>query len=157
MKTLLVYDSAFGNTEKVALEIARLVRQHSLLLLSRIEEANLLDLEGVDLLVVGSPTQRHQPTLSIQAWLAQIPDGALRHLQASAFDTRYNMPTVISGSAASAIRKQLRKKGARRVLPSGSFVVSDREGPLVEGEIERVAEWVRQILAEAGVNLGAEL
>jgi hypothetical protein len=33
------------------------------------------------------------------------------------------------------------------VVPPEGFYVSDTEGPLLEGELERAADWTRQIVA----------
>jgi len=38
------------------------------------------------------------------------------------------------------------KKGGDRVLSLEGFYVQDSEGPLKDGELERAADWVREIL-----------
>ncbi|MFC1983163.1 hypothetical protein ACFLV5_05230 [Chloroflexota bacterium] len=37
------------------------------------------------------------------------------------------------------------KKGGNLVVPEEGFFVKDKEGPLVDGEIERAARWARSM------------
>jgi hypothetical protein len=41
----------------------------------------------------------------------------------------------------------LEKSGANPIVPPESFIVSGREGPLADGELERARTWARQIMA----------
>jgi len=58
MKTLIVYDSAYGNTEKVARAIGDAVMGEVEVL--RVGEVNSSELKIYDLLIFGSPTQGGQ-------------------------------------------------------------------------------------------------
>jgi flavodoxin len=51
------------------------------------------------------------------------------------------------GYAAKPIADKLKKKGGKLVLPPEGFFVQGSEGPLKEGEVERAAEWAKQLLA----------
>jgi len=53
----------------------------------------------------------------------------------------------IFGYAAQPIAGRLEKKGGELVIPPEGFYVDDTEGPLLEGELERAADWARQIVA----------
>jgi flavodoxin len=57
-KTLVVYDSTYGNTEKIAQAIGEAIGGQIL----RVGEVNPADLKGFDLLIVGSPTRGGLPT-----------------------------------------------------------------------------------------------
>ena len=146
MKALVIYDSKFGNTEQVTQAIADTLGEEGMVQLISVDEADALELEGVDLLVLGGPTQRHGLSPAVRAWLELIPRGVMRGLFVAAFDTRYRMPRWKSGSAALAIARKLRRKGASLLLPAESFFVVGREGPLEDGELERAARWARLIL-----------
>lgn len=63
MKTLIVFDSRFGNTEKIAQDIRDAISSEVRML--RPKEANLDELGSVDLLIVGSPTWGGRPSFSI--------------------------------------------------------------------------------------------
>lgn len=49
------------------------------------------------------------------------------------------------GFAAKSIEKKLKMKGGHPVVEPAGFEVLDKEGPLLEGELERAAVWARQI------------
>jgi hypothetical protein len=100
MNALIVYDSTFGNTERIARAIAG--RLESALLI-RAEEAGTLERPECDLLIVAGPTQRHGVSPALREWLERLPRGALKDVPAAAFDTRYRMSWLLSGSAAARI------------------------------------------------------
>ena len=56
MKILIVYDSAYGNTEKIVRAIAGAIPPSNEIKVLRAGEANPSALERLDLLIVGSPT-----------------------------------------------------------------------------------------------------
>lgn len=146
MNALVIYDSTFGNTETIAREIADTLEEQGSVRVLRVGEAGTHDFAGVDLLVVGCPTQRHKATPAFEAFLEAIPRKALRGLLAAAFDTRYRKARWLTGSAAGAIAKKLKKAGASPLLPPESFFVVGREGPLEEGERARAGDWGRQVI-----------
>jgi flavodoxin len=84
MKAIIVYDSQFGNTERIAQVIAERLGAARLL---RVEDAGTLERKECDLLIVASPTQRHGASPAIQAWLERLPRRALKDVPAAAFDT----------------------------------------------------------------------
>jgi hypothetical protein len=52
----------------------------------------------------------------------------------------------VFGYAAKPISDRLEKKGGELVVSPEGFYVDGTEGPLTEGELERAADWARQIL-----------
>ena len=154
MNVLIVYDSQFGNTERIAraiggqLESARLFRA---------EEAGALDLTTCDFLIAAGPTQRQKTSCAMQAWLEHLPRGILKNVPAATFDTRYRMSRFLTGSAAQRIASRLKRAGARLVVPPESFFM-ERDVPpqgekrrhelerLEPGEEERASEWAAGIL-----------
>ncbi len=146
MNALVVYDSTFGNTESIAEAMTDVLAQRGTARLLRVNKVQPGDLEGIDLLVAGCPTQRRKPTPAIVAFLGVTPAAALEGLAVAAFDTRYHRPQPLTGSAAKAIAKRLRKAGAELLLPPESFFVMGREGPLEEGELGRTADWARELV-----------
>ena len=59
MKTVVIYESVYGNTEHVAEEFASVARRHGDVDLVRAEEADAGSLVGADLLLIGGPTHLH--------------------------------------------------------------------------------------------------
>jgi len=147
MKALVVYDSVYGNTEKIARAIADALAPSGEVKVLRAGEASPTDLKSIDLLIVGSPTQGGRATKAIQDFLNKLPDSAVKGIGVAAFDTRFSTKLVaIFGYGAGKIADSLKKKGATLVLPPEPFFVKGREGPLKEGELERAAGWAKRIL-----------
>lgn len=146
MNTLIIYDSEFGNTEQIAREIAGILDARGLVQLVAARNVGALDVKGVDLLVVGCPTQVHGLTSAMRELLDNIPHGALNGLPAAAFDTRYHVSRLLSGSAATQIARKLHKAGASLLLPGESFFVDSKKGPLEDGELLRVERWASSII-----------
>lgn len=143
MKTLVVYDSTFGNTEKVARAIASAIP--GTVKVSRVGQASADDLGGADLLVVGSPTVGGRATKPMQEFVERIPTAAAEHLRLAAFDTRITMKFAqVFGHAAPRMADSLTRKGSSLALPPEGFIVRGRNGPLAEGELERAADWGRK-------------
>jgi len=145
MKALVVYDSVYGNTEKIARAIGGAIAGEVKVL--RPGEVNPSDLASLDLLIVGSPTQGGRATPAIQEFLSKIPANALKNISVASFDTRFSTRLVkIFGYAAGRIANVLKDKGGRLVAPPEAFIVKSREGPLKEGELERAASWAKGII-----------
>lgn len=156
MKAMVVYDSAYGNTEKVARAIGQALGPSDNVEVVRVGEEKLEQIAGLTLLVVGSPTQKFSPLGTITRFLKIIPQNGLQGVKVAAFDTRFPQSKVeeigilaffvrIFGYAAEPMAKRLEKKGGELAVPPEAFYVGDTEGPLLEGELERAAEWARQI------------
>ena len=147
MKALIVFDSAYGNTEKIARAVAAGLAPSGDVKVLRAGEANISELESIDLLIVGSPTQGGRPTPAIQDFLNRVSEPAVRGISVAAFDTRISTRWVgIFGYAAGRIAGSLKTKGGTLILSPEGFFVKGTEGPLKEGELERAAGWAREIL-----------
>jgi len=144
MNALVVYDSRYGNTERIARAIADTLSGFGQARAVRAGETNSRQLAGADLLILGSPTQGWRPTTGMQSFLDSMPSG-LSGLSVASFDTRFQWPSLVTGSAARRMAGKLRKMGTRLLLPPESFFVSGTEGPLKEGETERATDWARLV------------
>jgi flavodoxin len=151
MSIQIVYDSKFGNTKQIAQIISNKMAEKASVQLISADEASS-SIAGVALLIVGSPAQAWLPTKAAQAFLEEIPQGALNGLEVAAFDTRLKRPMLLTGSAARSLAKTPKKKGGTLILPPESFFVSGTEGPLVEGEAGRAAIRAGEILKKYDMN-----
>jgi flavodoxin len=152
MNTLIVYDSLYGNTEKIAQAIGDAIGGQVL----QVGKVNPADLNGFDLLIVGSPTQQFRATQAIKKFIGGIRKGELNGIQVTAFDTRLGMEDMpsrilppfvkIFGYAAAPIADSLVSKGGKLAAPPEGFLVKGMEGPLKDGELERAAEWAKQLV-----------
>jgi flavodoxin len=156
MNVLVVFDSDFGNTEKVAQAIAQALAADATVEIQHADHVPPDTLASPDLLIVGSPTQGFRPTKPVTNLLGQLPREALKGKKAAAFDTRIDIKAMDSpilgfmvdkgGYAAKHIARRLEKAGGSLVAQPEGFLVEDTEGPLNEGELERAAAWARSLL-----------
>lgn len=139
MKTLVIHDSLYGNTEKIAHAIGDAFSgETNVVSVSKISNS---DLDNIDLLIVGSPTHGGRPTKAVQEFLNKIPADGLKDIRVAAFDTRVKVFIAkIFGFAADRIAKNLKSKGGYLVRPPKGFFVNGKEGPLKDGELELAAD-----------------
>jgi flavodoxin len=153
MKTLVIYDSQFGNTQRVAQLIGEALGDSTQVM--HVADVTPQQFEGLEALIVGSPTQRFRPTLPITTSLKSLPAKSLKGVHVAAFDTRLTVDEIegrsilsffvrIFGYAAKDIGRLLCKKGGKLVLPPEGFYVQGMEGPLVDGEPDRAVRWGKQ-------------
>jgi flavodoxin len=146
MNILIVYSSVYGNTEQIAKAIANSLNPLGNVKLVRADQANPSELESIEILIVGSPTQAGRPTTAIKEFLSKIPAGALKNIGVAVFDTRMDIFfTKLFGYAAPRIAESLKEKDGHLVLQPEGFIVKGKEGPLKPGELERAASWAKGI------------
>jgi len=150
MLTVVIYDTKFGNTEKVAQAIARGAGAHGSTRVMDTTEASGPLAERPDLLLVGGPTQRRGASPALRAFVDALP-ASLLGVPVGSFDTRYRGATLVMGSAAAEVAKRLAKAGGRVVGRPESFFIG-RGGPierqvLEAGELERAEAWGRSVTA----------
>jgi Flavodoxin len=155
MKTRIVYESMWGNTERVARAVARGLGGAPV---TEVADTLPSELEDLDLLVVGGPTHafsmsreatrqdahRHGAARGsdgggIRELLAELP-GDFR-VPVATFDTRVARVRHLPGSAAKAAEKDLRHAHHAHVVARESFYVKDTPGPLLGGELDRAEAW----------------
>ena len=155
---MVAYDSQFGNTEKIAQAIGQALGPPEDIEIVRVGDVKPEQLADLALLIVGSPTQRFSPTGATSLFLKGIPQNGLQGVKVAAFDTRFTESEIeririlaffvrIFGYAAKPIADRLEKKGGELAVPPEGFYVGDTEGPPLEGELERAADWARQVIA----------
>lgn len=147
MNALVIFDSFFGNTEQVARAIGETLGAQVV----KVSDARPDQLDGVELLVVGSPTRAFAASPATMDFLKNLPARRLAGVQVAAFDTRMNVEEVGSkflifmaglfGYGAEKIARALKRKGGTLKLPAEGFFVEGREGPVKPGELERATAW----------------
>jgi len=157
MRAAVVYDSLYGNTEKIAQTVAEGMKAKMKCEAVPVSQAGQIGERELDWLIVGSPTQGGRPTAAMQKWLEGLPAGSLKNVKAAAFDTRLlesrqvwglKMVMKMIGYAAPKIAGSLKAKGAEVVAAKG-FVVNGKEGPLDGTEVSDAWNWVREMVAAA--------
>jgi Flavodoxin len=164
MRAVIVYESMYGNTHKIADAIADGFRADADVAVVAVTEVDAGILDGVDVLVVGGPTHVHgmtRPTSrsaavdattkpgntlvvepgghepGVREWLTSLGDTDVR---AAAFDTRVHGPGWLTGRASTRIARRLRRHGCTLVARPESFLVT-KDSRLEPGEEERARRW----------------
>ncbi|MGZ3628337.1 MAG: flavodoxin family protein [Ktedonobacteraceae bacterium] len=152
MKACIIYDSMYGNTQKVAQAIGEGLTGEVKLV--RIGEANPSELKTCDLLIIGSPVHGGRATPALDTFIKQLPANSLEGISVAAFDTRFESEEQGVGLrllmsviryAAPRLAKAMEKKGGILVAEPEGFIVENKEGPLKEGELERATKWASQL------------
>jgi len=164
MKTVIVYESMYGNTHLVAEKLAEGVNSRAEAVLVPVSEATPEVIADADFIVVGGPTHMHGLTWSatrraaesdaekhddraldpdaegegLRTWFHTIDQGNER--PSAAFDTRFDGPAEFTGRASKGIARRLRHHGFRVIVDPESFLV-DKENHLVPGEGNRARAW----------------
>ncbi len=166
MRAVIVYESMFGSTKKVAEAIAGGLADCAEVSVVPVTSADAHILDGADLVVVGGPTHTHGMSRpgtrkragklarkpghelelvpgavsgpGVREWLASL--GRLE-VAGAAFDTRLQGLPAFTGRASKSIRRHLAQHGARIAASPESFLVEGMTGALVEGELERARAW----------------
>ncbi|MBN2348891.1 MAG: flavodoxin family protein [Bacteroidales bacterium] len=156
MKALIVYDSFFGNTDKIARKIHEFFGMQEDIKLCKISDFKAEYIKGVELLIVGSPTRGFRPTEPISAFIKKMPATYLEGIYTAAFDTRLSIPDLKSpflryivkngGYAAGTISDRMQKKGGLPIISPEGFLVSGEQGPLKEGELQRASIWIEKVV-----------
>jgi flavodoxin len=151
MNTLIIYDSKFGNTGKIVQAMTFALKNYGIVHAASVDEADiytLINAHEVDLLIIGCPTQKHKVSPGMMKLLDTIPPQALKGLPTATFDTRYTTPRWFSGSAAQKLSSLLDEKGSYIMAEPQSFFVTDAEGPLRVGELDRAASWSQSLVGQ---------
>jgi flavodoxin len=139
MQSLVIFDSMFGNTQKVAETIATALKAKSV----RVGDFKPEMLTKIDLLVVGCPIQGWRPTQATLDFLNKLPKDSLKNKNVAAFDTRIKI--FFSGSASDKISDTLENLGGNVIIAPTNFIVKGKEGPLLDGELEKASAWAKEI------------
>lgn len=142
MNSLVIYDSNYGNTQKVAEAIAEGLQSKAV----NISNVKQEQLDKYDLLVMGTPINGWMPTKEMQDFISGIDVGQLSDVSVATFDTRVKL--FIHGDAMQKLAKSLKNIGAKRVVDTMPFYVGGKkEVPvLLEGELEKARDWGGSLL-----------
>jgi len=156
MKTIILYESFFGNTRLIAEAIGKSLDYDNDVQVLNVSEVIWNNIPKTELLIVGSATRGFRPCPATKLFLKSIPPNGLKEIKVAAFDTRISLPEIESkalrlmvktgGYAAKHIVKALTEKGGYLIIPGEGFLVKSEKGPLVEGELVRAANWAEQIV-----------
>lgn len=164
MRSLVVYESWFGNTRRIAEEIETALAEEGEVEIVSVDDP-LPSFLHVDLVVLGAPTHVHglssersrtgaldqrggggEAGIGARGWIDALP--LVGGPSFAVFDTRAHGPELLVGSAAHTMARRLRKRGYRLAVEPESFLVHGTPGPLEDGELERAGEWGKALANE---------
>lgn len=156
MKSLVVYDSIFGNTKQIAQALAEGLGTVSQVDLFYIKDINMATFKQYQLIMIGSPTRGFKPTTEIETFLKSLPKNELEGISICSFDTRILLSTIKSkafrwivktgGYAAKTISRLLQKKGGYLIGEPMGFYVTGEQGPLADDELIRAKNWAIELI-----------
>jgi hypothetical protein len=158
---VVVYESVFGDAEKIARAVADGLSEHLDVQVVPAAEAPPAFGPDLELLVVGGPNHAMsmpRPATredAVTKYAARIADTAtglhewldavqpVHGVSAAAFDTRMDRPKLVTklDHASRTEEKLLHALGATLVAPAEHFHVVDVQGPLADGEEDRARLW----------------
>ncbi|BDI23024.1 flavodoxin domain-containing protein [Herbiconiux sp. L3-i23] len=167
VNALVLYESWFGNTRRIAEEVtAGLVDEDVAALAMAVDDCAATDLREVGLVVVGAPTHTHGlPTPrsraearrwsqspanrvdleadtsrpGVREWLDRVPD--LVHPRFAAFETRADLAPLFGASSARRIARSLISHGWEQLTPPASFIMPSHGLTLADGGEEEARSW----------------
>jgi menaquinone-dependent protoporphyrinogen IX oxidase len=147
MKGIVVYDTSYGNTKRIAEIIAETLKESGM-------EVDLFDVKNIkkpsakdyNFLILGSPTRFGTMSFAIRSFLGKVKSEEWLNKPFAAFDTENpeNMEKK-EYSAAEKIAAKLIDKKMNQLLPVLKAAVFGQKGPLKEGETERTKEYAREL------------
>jgi menaquinone-dependent protoporphyrinogen IX oxidase len=152
MKGIVVYDTSYGNTKKVAETIVETLRESGIEVdLFYVKDVKKLSAKDYGFLVLGSPTRFGTMSFAMRSFLGKVKSEEWVNKPFTAFDTE-NPENIEKAraekkewSAAEKISGKLRDKKMNQLLPVLKAVVFGQKGPLKEGEIERAKDFAREL------------
>ncbi len=146
MKALVIYDSQYGNTEKIAQAIGAGIGEEAKVM--KVSDVKIEDIAAYSYVIIGSPTQGGRMTVNMKLFLDNLPADALQGKRFAAFDTRMKSFFVkMFGWAAAKIEAYIKDKGGNTTAQPQGFFVKSAKGPLVDGELEKATIWAKSIVA----------
>lgn len=165
MRIVVVHESMFGNTHKIALAIAEGLPPFGIVVTANVNDKLAKEAtRSADLVVLGGPTHVHGMTrtssreeakarandpsknltleasasgIGVREWIRDLD---VVPALCAAFDTRMDMARIITGAASGHIEHALTKRGSRAVTSPQSFLVS-KDIILEDGELARARDW----------------
>jgi menaquinone-dependent protoporphyrinogen IX oxidase len=145
VKGIVVYDTSYGNTKKVAETIADALKESGIEVdLFHVEDVKKLSAKDYDFLVLGSPTKFGTMSFAMRGFLGKVKSEEWMNKPFAAFDTENpENAEKKQDSAGEKIAQKLTEKKMSQLVPVLKALVHEMKGPLLEGELERTKEYAK--------------
>jgi flavorubredoxin len=146
-RAIVIYDTKFGNTEKIAKALARGMEKGGVKVdCVKADEVDVSKLVEYDFAAFGGPTHGFGVSKPMKAFLEKLKSVNIKGKKAFAFDTKLKA-WWLPGSAGKGIEKVLKGLGMSIIKPHTSAIVNGVEGPLEES-MEEIFEKIGVEIAE---------
>jgi flavodoxin len=147
-KAIILYDSVFGNTKKVAMSLSRGLEAGGLYVdSSSIEDFDILELNSYDIIGIGGPTHYHGASKKMKSFLNKIKHLKMETKYGFAFETKGEFR--FAGSAAKRIIRYLNKIKIKIIHPTITGIVLDQEGSLKDATLN--------LMEQVGLNISDKM
>ncbi len=160
MRALILYRSYYGNTRQVAEEIERSLRGLGHQAAVQDLRSRLPELAGIDCVFVGAPTRMARVTGRARAALRTLKARGLGRKPLAVFDTYGPVPKTpeemakaerwLNPGAAGILAATASQLGLNVQARTLRCEVQGLKGPLAEGELGKVAAFVKAFVAAGG-------
>lgn len=136
---IILYDSLFGNTKKVAMSINRGLEAGGLHVDTlSIQDFDTSELKNYSIIGIGGPTHMRGLSKPMKIFLSKIKRTKLKSKKGFAFETKASFS--LSGSAGRKIIRSLKKMKIEVSYPIITGIVIGKEGPLEENTLSKMEE-----------------
>lgn len=149
MKVIIVYESKYGNTMRVAETIIGGMNEIGGIeaSLSGLQEIDFNKIPSYDVILIGSPNHIGGPTRGIKGFIDKLGELRLEGKKFVVFDTYIGKDFE---KAVKKMEKQVNEKvpGLKRLAPGLSIKVQGIKGPIVEGELQKCKGFGKKIASQ---------
>jgi len=159
MKTLILFRSYYGNTEKVAEAIAQQMKSAGHEAVVRDIRLRLPDLHDIDAIVIGAPTRMGRVTRKARSALRQLKRKGYADKPVAVFDTIAMIPSTpealersrkwLEPGAVGIMQKIARDNGLNLFPDTLRCEVAEMKGPLVENAIGKAVAFATAFISFA--------
>lgn len=155
LKSIVVYESKYGNTRTVAEKIAEGMNQVTGIeaIIAEVRDVDISRVEEFDVILIGSPNHVGGATRRIKKFIDELGKLDLKNKNTAVFDTYIANWDRDFEKVVKKLEKQIAEKipGISLVAPGLSVKVDKPKGPITEGEIPKCQEFGKKIAELASV------
>jgi len=157
-KVIVVYESRYGNTKRVAESIIEGIREVGGVEFSLKELKELGDAKRIaeyDVILIGSPNHVGGPTRGIKGFIDKFGELPLTGKKFAVFDTYLGRDFE---KAVKKMEKRIKEKAPdlKQIAPGLSIKVKGIKGPIEEGELARCVEFGKNIANKLKMEIVAK-
>ena len=148
-----MYESKYGNTKRVAEAIAEEMQRVGGMevTLAALKGVDIEDIANCDMILLGGPTHFGGPTGGVRKFIDALGKRDVNGKSVAVFDT------YMGEDFEKGVRKmeeQIRAKAPslKLLAPGLSIRVEGMKGPIVEGELVRCKDFVKQLAAQPNMS-----